>query len=511
MRTFTASIVLFIAMIFAPVSRAQTTQPEALPVLAGRPDAKGAEVLGGEFESRGAGIKFQTPANAKQVKKLGGDDIAQFVIEEKNWRLTASRTTLSQPMPLTSDDPAKRGLMELSAEQLKQNNPGAELLRQDTIEVGNAQVGMIAARVTIGTSRVLNQQAIFAANDQLYYTLTLISPAAQRNADGKSPDNDPAEQRAVEAFRAVVDSVKLLDRAMVKEDQDQRLIRTRALFAGYLTEKYMQSVLVPEQWLRLIKDGKDVGFTHVIENSKKPDGTPGIYVGIRSYTVPEPGVEANAVSWLFVTLDRKHETWNSILQLDDPKNKKNIISEVGSSDWRLQRTLEEDALAVPGEIGPAGKEDKKQPAVKQEEVGVINVTSKARDINHPPFKAFLQKFYIQQAVGHLLPRLLPRNEPKTYMFSTYVSDRRELMARYVDVGFEQDVEIGGKRVRAVPISDRVGFDGDPTMHYVSPDGRFLGSINKAAGISIVPSNAAEVKQIWPKAETEAPVPQQAAK
>ena len=36
-----------------------------------------------------------------------------------------------------------------------------------------------AARFGIGTSRVLCQSAIFQANDQLYYTLTLICPAAK--------------------------------------------------------------------------------------------------------------------------------------------------------------------------------------------------------------------------------------------------------------------------------------------------------------------------------------------
>ena len=57
---------------------------------------------------------------------------------------------------------------------------------------------------------------------------------------------------------------------------------------------------------------------------------------------------------------------------------------------------------------------------------------------------------------HLLPQLLPLREPKTYLFYSYVADRREVMLRYVDVGREADVTLDGRHIRAIPVADRIG-------------------------------------------------------
>jgi hypothetical protein len=499
-RIVIVSVALLCAAAPAP---AQTSQPaEPLEILKGRPDAQADELLGGLYESRAAGISFRMPAGAKQIKKpIAGDEIAEFTVEAKNWRLTVVRATVTQPLPLSSDKPNHKGLLEQTVERLKMNNSNAEVARQDVIDIGESQVGMIAARVGVGTSRVLCQEAIFQANDQLYYTLSLVSPAIRADETGKTSDEDPAERAAVETFRHVVDTVKLLDRSMVKEDQNQRLFRTRSLLVSALSESRMKAVLVPDRWLRLIKNGKDIGYTHVIEDVKKPDGAAGIYVGIRSYTTPDGGVEANAVSRLFVSFDRKHEDWTSVLQVTDAKTqKKSVINEMGASDRKIERVLDKEL--EPGEVVANGAEDKKQPPVRQVEIYTLNVTTKSRDLNVPPLAKQLPPFYLPQAVGHLLPRLLPLNEPKTYLFATYVSDRREVMMRYVDVGYEQDVDLGGKRVRAVPVQDRLGLEGDPTVHYLGPDGKYIGSLNKGAEILILPADAADIKARWPNADIE---------
>ena len=77
---------------------------------------------------------------------------------------------------------------------------------------------------------------------------------------------DAGERLAADTFSKILDSAKLLDRTVVKRDQDERLFRTRAFFVN-LSEKRLRSALIPEQWLRIIKDGKDVGYTYVVEES----------------------------------------------------------------------------------------------------------------------------------------------------------------------------------------------------------------------------------------------------
>src|SRR5688500_18549312 len=81
------------------------------------------------------------------------------------------------------------------------------------------------------------------------------------------------------------------------------------------------------------------------------------------------------------------------------------------------------------------------------------------------------------------------------------------MMRYVDVGTEQEVALGGERVRAVPITDRLGLEGSPTIHYIEPaTNRYLGSVNNDSKISILPTDAATLQKKWANADLTRPKP-----
>ena len=69
-----------------------------------------------------------------------------------------------------------------------------------------------------------------------------------------------------------------------------------------------------------------------------------------------------------------------------------------------------------------------------------------------PTDTKLPPYYLPQALGQLLPRLLPA-EPAQYLFAFYVSGPRTVLQRYIDVGAPSEVELDGQSVRAIPISD----------------------------------------------------------
>ena len=92
------------------------------------------------------------------------------------------------------------------------------------------------------------------------------------------------------------------------------------------------------------------------------------------------------------------------------------------------------------------------------------------------------------------------------MFASYASDRREVMTRYVDVGREQDVDLGGKKVRAIPVADRIGLQGSVTNHWVGHDGKYLGSTNKESGTTLLPTDAATLEKLWQDADLSRPKP-----
>ena len=86
-----------------------------------------------------------------------------------------------------------------------------------------------------------------------------------------------------------------------------------------------------------------------------------------------------------------------------------------------------------------------------------------------PTDTKLPPYYLPQALGQLLPRLVP-TEPAQYLFAFYVSGSRNVLRRYIDVGGMTDVELDGDKVRGIAIGDRIGVDSSPTVHYVSAVG-----------------------------------------
>ncbi|MEO6435336.1 MAG: hypothetical protein ABIP55_06190, partial [Tepidisphaeraceae bacterium] len=448
------------------------------------------------------------PGNTKQVKSQG-EEIARFVNEKRKWELVAIRSASSQPLPLTGATPGahaapqtkdeigkgvkpiaseKFGLLEVVAARLKQSNPGVEILRQDTTSLGDFEAGIIAARVAAGSERKLYQQAIIQANDQLYYLLTMTSPASK---EAKGADSeDPAEIAAVEAFKQTLESVKLLDRGQVKDDQNERLFRTRALYVN-LTPKKLRDALVPEQWMRLVQGGKDIGYTYLVEEPDEAAGKNGVKIGIRSRSYPDANVQVDGETWYFASGDRNHENWSNLLWVQNKAKKtSDQITEFGSSD----RTVKKIVVGKPP--FPKGE----NPPVQEVDIYTLSVET----LGNAPLKQELPPWYLPQALSHLLPRLLSLREPKSYLFAVYVGDEGKVMHRYVEVGSEQMVNLDGQQVRAVPITDRIRLEGSPTTHYMSPEGKYLGSVNKASGIMILPTDAQTLKKKWENADLTRP-------
>lgn len=472
-------------------------QPDSLTILQDRPDAGPVKPgLGAAFESKSAGIALRPPAGCKEIHRGGNpDEIVEFVNDAKSWSLKVTRSTLSKAVPLTEyyDNGRKMpGVLEGTAENFKRDNPTAEIVRQDVIDLGANKVGMLASRTNVGAQRRLFQQALIQATDTQYYVLLFNSPAAAKDADPQQPD--PREKEAVDAFTSVLDTVQLLDRSSIKEDQDQRLFRTRAFFVN-LTDARVKRALVPEQWFRLIRDGKDIGYTYVVEEAYKQGGNDGVRIGVRSRTVPDKGVQVDAESWLFSSNDRRHETWTNVAAVGDGAKTNNYSSEVGYSDVEVKHAVSPDA--EPGQ---------KNPPIVTSETHNLSVTRSTKTQNQKPITRPVPPWYLTQAFGHLLPRIVPTDVPRTYMFATYVSDQGEVMSRYVDIGRPMPVSLvpGGTSQIAVGIKDRIGLEGSVTTHYVTPDGRYLGSVNADSKITILASDKDAILKLWNNANLTRP-------
>ncbi|MEA2710145.1 MAG: hypothetical protein QOF78_2746, partial [Phycisphaerales bacterium] len=283
-----------------------------------------------------------------------------------------------------------------------------------------------------------------------------------------------------------------------------RLFRTRAFFTT-LTPKKLRDTLVAEQWMRLIQDGKDIGYTYMVEEPDAAGGAEGIKIGIRSRSYPDANMQVDGETWYLVTGDRRHENWSNLVFMQNKKTKTNDqLTEIGSSDRRTRRQAD---IGAPIPAAASSPEVSKDPKVSIYDTYELDVQTVAKSATAEPVKRTLPPFYIPQAIGHMLPRLLPLREPKTFLFATYVGDRREVMMRYVDVGTEQEVDLGGERVRAVPITDRLGLEGSATIHYVDPaTNKYLGSVNRDSKITVLPTDAATLQKKWANVDLSRPTP-----
>ncbi len=500
------------------------TAPAAPDILSDRPDKDptaandGPIALDEAFESVAAGISFQPPANGKKIRRPGEQEFVRFLYEDEKAYLTAGTYSLQEPAPLTTTG-NKLGLLETASQRLRLTNPGAEIVREDITNVRDGNVGLMVARYTVGTASYLSQQAIIQDSERVYYTLTYITPGSkptQRNAamppDGAiiSAPPTPAEQRALDTFAAVLDSVRLIDRTNIKLDQDQRLFRTRAFYVN-LSQAKIEKELVPEQYFRIVRNGQDTGYVVANESTGKLGGFPSVKIATRTHTFvdDERKRQVYSESWMQMTSDRKHETWTrSSVISESGKKEKQHTSEIGASDLATKAVSNTPA----GERLELGE----RPTFRMVDEYPLTVKFSSTAGAIEPVEVKLPPWYCPQALVYVLPRLVPENDPKGYLFATYVPERREVMLRYIDVLQPRWVSFGGadgqERQEAVPIEDKVGLDGHVTTHYVTPNGTYLGSETKFTDdaakeitISFIATTAADLKQRWGERANLAPL------
>ena len=524
--------------LIASIATAQTQSPPS--VLPGRPDAAGPggdqDLLGETFESLAAGISFRAPAGWKAIRNRGGDEVVQFVDEEAHRVLTVNRLDFNPPVEMTIHQVTtgggkphdENGLFEETVDRLKVDQPSIVIDRQEVMQLPtpdgwSIDIGQIAGHYRAGADDFITMIALIRKSpidkstttaSRVFYSLSLTA-GIPKNVKIES---DPEVRKIAEMFNQVVDSVRLLDQSGIREDQERRLFRTRALFLN-LTDTRMRQSLVPEQWLRLIKDGKDIGYSYLVEEVGKDlprrgqqlmdaNGADGALIGVRTRTMPEAGTQIDSESWLWASFDRKFEKFTSFM-LMKKGDEEDRFSEIGSTNTQtklVKERVNDRELEKGQKLGPGEKDvDPGQPALRQMEISTLDVVYKGKNRVAPSLSQQLAPWYLPQATAHLLPRLAAKEKGKTFMFAVYNSDNRALMARYVDVEEEQKVDIGGQSHLAIPVRDRLGLEGSVTTHYFTADGKYLGSINKESKIMVLPADRATIERLWKNADLSRPV------
>lgn len=464
-----------------------------------------AGALGTLYDNRIGGIALQPPANCETIRHTGTDPIVEFVNEDKGWRLAISRLTLDETQPWNDKigpggEIQTPGMLARQVSEFQKNASNVEVLRSDLVNLGRRDMGMVAIRYGMPLQRRLLQRAMILDANRVYFILDFTSLSStelpEPTDEPVDPDllpPDPLEVEAVSVFQQVIDTVRIYDRSDIRKDQDDRLTHARALYPNF-DKRHLSEALVPDRWLRIIRDGKDIGFSHVAETLHNNAGSDGVLIAVRTRTFPDDSSQVDVGSSQFVSFNLRHEIWSSDGVVRHG-SEATAVTEQGTADRRVRRWVQKG--------DPLNPDAPAESQIKNAEEYVMTVTrfeGNDRGDTTPRTWA-LPDYYLPQAVGHLLPRLLP-DERQTYLFVSFISEQQELMFRYVDVEPNVEVRIDGEMVTATAIHDRIGLEGDPTIHYVSPAGELLGSYSEIAvgdkrtSLWVIPSDAETVEKLW---------------
>jgi hypothetical protein len=524
------------------------SSPANLPP-AGSSDGSVDPLLGKPFRSRLEGIQFNPPAGGTMMRELNSGEVVRFVYPSENWDIHVKPITSHVPLRL-SNKLADDGVLQMVVNQLKNNN--AQIITQDVrrLTAGGKDIGLIEARYEAGINVIFTQVAIVEDDAQRFFEVQMNSPGKPKTAPAAA--EDPNETDARKMFQHMIATVAVLDRQSLGKEQQHRVYATDLLWVQ-LDRRRITSAIVPQHFMRVVQNGKDIGFIQVDERLATHSGHEGIEYIVHSRvktgaeqitdaarsqplvnegnTIPNglvssPGAAPSSAnsgvansgavnsgaptnlytnSTYFVTFDRAHEDWNTITQVDQQSSSQ--LTEMGNSDRVDRIRLDFAALAAEQKSGNRPKD--RQPPTTQVSDYALKVDQYAHG-GHlgKPVKTELYPFYLPQAMGQMLARLLPI-DPEKYLFSFYVSNQKNVMARYVDVGKAVDITLDGQQYHAIPIADRIGVDGIPTVHYVTKDGQWLGSVNEDSKLLVLPCDAGTLEAIWksdPKGFAICPVP-----
>jgi hypothetical protein len=202
-------------------------------------------------------------------------------------------------------------------------------------------------------------------------------------------------------------------------------------------------------------------------------------------------LRVQVASEMFASLNFKSakESWVTINTIEKDKARSSA-SEFGQSEKRLERVVDAKEGDSDG--------DPKAPKLRSTERYHFHVTQ-TNKATATPIARELPPFYIPQAISAMLPRLVPLNEAKTYLFLVWVGSERELIKRYIDVEAPKTDTFNGQTIRTIVVKDRTGLEAEPTLHYFTVDGRYLGSFNKANGVTMISATQQTMAQLWPNA------------
>lgn len=384
--------------------------------------------------------RTRTTAASRLVKWSRRDDRTGTIL----WTLSVSRC--SEPK-LEGADPSAW------AKQL-----ASRLRKSDLFETGSYEIAPLAAKtaltfrgITKGRVKFWQRRVMIHLHKHEFLELRISGPINM-------------QEKLDSIATAVLATLKITDPEVALARRKANLARGRELLDGLSDSKLRVLIRTRPQWFLYSSKGKPVGFMLKIESLLGPAGRKGYQVRTWMMLKVAPGHLTQIRREMFATADRSAESWSET-------GRKTVDGKISRMSERGARTGEQITSTL-----LRGSKTKTNKPVKVP-----------------------QAHYLPRAMAWLLHRMVDLKKPAAYAFATYDAARNDFNLRTFTVGKPQEIELGGRNVRAVRVTDQLSADSAPATMWLDEKGNLL-TMQAAGGLVMEAASEQAVTRRFPNAK-----------
>ncbi len=336
------------------------------------------------------------------------------------------------------------------------------LLRKENFRVESAKVTKLSGKgaidlsgVTGGRRRVWQRQVWVQAEPGRFIIVQLSGPAGMK-----------AQLNTI--FGKVLATLEIIDPKVAAASRKANLARGRKLLAELTDKKLAEILRTKPQWFLFRKKDKYIGFMKVVESPAKRENTNGCEVKVWLWLQKGfKGLPLRSKQIMFAAADRKTERWSRRVWVDLGKGKIGYV--------RDENGIRQDNT-ITCKLEAGGR-------------------AKARTVVIPPGNI---PIYQPKAINCLLWRLMDLKNKTGYAFAVYNTRANGFDMRTLTVVGPEQIELDGKKVEAVRVTDQAAEDAGAETTWLDSKGFPLRA--GQGDVVVIAVTRSEVLRKFPRAE-----------
>ena len=275
---------------------------------------------------------------------------------------------------------------------------------------------------------------------------------------GPSSDSENLDAIAT----AVLNTLKITDPKDAQAQRKAALARGTELLKAFTDKKLTAALQTEDKWFLYKHGDKVVGFMRQSESAAKSAGKSG-YKTTSWMRMTMSGRTVKLKRELFTTADRSAETWLETAWVA-----------AGGRKAKMQEKGSKTGSKIACELSRGDKKVTQKPA-------------KAPKDN-----------YLPRAMAWLLRRMTDLEKPAAYAFARYNGQTSSFHLRTFTVIGPEEIEVGGRKVTAVRVTDQLTAESPPADIWVDIRGNLL-IMKTVDGLTMEAATAKAVARRFPKA------------